>query len=145
MLGARCQGKGTVLYQDYLEGIFRGTQDSGSGLSVMAALGVLAVLAVFLLAALYGIRNHTVRIYNWNGKRYCYLGRAGVHRQGDGYYVRLRERIADLSYTTLYQICPSKAFIRKNRYRNMTLYAGKEKCMLHVDGRMRQSVYYRPN
>ncbi len=134
-----------VLYQDYLEGIFRGTQDSGNGLLVAFALGVLAVLTVVLLAALYGIRNHTVRIYNWNGKRYCYLGRAGVHRQGDGYYVRLRERIADLSYTTLYQICPSKGFIRKNRYRNMTLYAGKEKCMLHVDSRMRQSVYYRPN
>ena len=113
--------------------------------AVVWVLAGLTILALLLAVSLYGIQNYTVRIYNWNGKRYCYLGRAGVHRQGDGYYVRLRERIADLSYTTLYQICPSKAFIRKNRYRNMTLYAGKEKCMLHVDGRMRQSVYYRPN
>lgn len=120
-------------------------QESANGLLMVCVLGTLAVLAVLLLAGLRCIQNHTVRIYNWNGKRYCYLGRAGVHRQGDGYYVRMRERLADLSYTTLYQICPSKSFIRKNRYKYMMLYAGKERCMLHVDECMRQSVYYRQN
>ncbi len=105
--------------------------------------GGLLILAVMLLTALYVLQNHTVRIYNWNGKRYCYLGRAGLRRERDGCLVNIGERMADLSYTTLYQICPSKGFVRKNRYRDMTLHAGDERCVVHVDKCMRQSVYYR--
>lgn len=103
----------------------------------------MTILSVLLLIVLYGIRCRTVRIYNWNGKRYCYLGRAGLHRSGGGYLVRMGERMADLSYTTLYQICPSKGFVRRNRYKDMVFTAGKARCLLHVDRCMRESVYYR--
>ena len=111
------------LYQEYLFGM--------------------TILSVLLLATLYGIRCRTVRIYNWNGKRYCYLGRAALHRNGGGYLVHIKERMADVSYTTLYQVCPSKGFVRRNRYKDMVVSAGKARCLLHVDGCMRQSVYYR--
>lgn len=107
-----------------------------------AVLGLLA-LAAGLLALLYVVQNRTVRIYNWNGKRYRYLGRAGLRRGGGGYVVRIGERMADLSYTTLYQLCPAKRFVRRNRYKELLLCAGNAQCLLHVDGCMRQSVYYR--
>ena len=130
MLSLKCLGfrKGTVinLYWEYIY-----------------AAASLTIVSVLLLAALYSIRYKTVRIYNWNGKRYCYLGRAGLRRSGGGYTVRLGERMADLSYTTLYQVCPSKRFVRRNRYRNVAFLAGKAQCMLHVEECMRQSVYYR--
>lgn len=111
--------------------------------NITSVIICLIILAACCMAALGGMRLRTVRIYNWNGRRYCYLGRAGVRRSGDGYQVRIGERMADLSYTTLYQICPSKYFVRKNRYADMVLCAGREKCLLHVDECMRQSIYYR--
>ena len=106
----------------------------------MICLTVLIGVCVFVL---YGVRFCTVRIYNWNGSRYCYLGRAGVRRSGGGYRVCIGERMADLSYTTLYQLCPSKYFVRRNKYADIVLCAGREKCILHVDECMRQSIYYR--
>lgn len=114
-----------------------------SGLMWVYAAVCLAVLSVVLAAALYDIRLRTVRIYNWNGDRYCYLGRVGVRRNGGGFQVRMKERMADLSYTTLYQICPSKHFVRRNKYADMLLSAGKAQCLLHVDECMRQSIYYK--
>lgn len=104
---------------------------------------IMTLVSVLLLTALYGITCRTARIYNWNGRRYCYLGRAVLRRNGGGYSVHIRERMADLSYTTLYQVCPSKGFVRRNRYKDMVLTAGKAWCLLHVDGCMRESVYYR--
>ena len=101
------------------------------------------MLAFLCTAALYCVRMRTVRIYNWNGIRYCYLGRAGVRRAGGGYRVHIEERMADLSYTTLYQICPSKEFVRKNKYADMMLCAGRERSLLHVDECMRRSIYYK--
>lgn len=107
------------------------------------AMVFLIVLAAFLTAMLYIVRYRTVRIYNWSGSRYCYLGRAALHRNGGGYQVYIGERMADLSYTTLYRICPSRSFVRKNRYGDMMLCAGDARCMLHVDECMRQSIYYK--
>ena len=104
---------------------------------------ILAALTLLLVIALYGIRFRTVRIYNWNGNRYCYLGRAGVRHNGGGFQVHIGERMADLSHTTLYQICPSRQFVRQNRYADMMLSAGNTQCLLHVDSCMRQSIYYR--
>lgn len=103
----------------------------------------LLILAVLLGVALYAVRCRRVRVYNWNGDRYIYLGRAGIRRNGGGYRVRLTERMADLSCTTLYQICPSRYFVQKNRYADMELRAGKARRLMHVDERMRQSIYYR--
>lgn len=114
-----------------------------SDYNITCVIICLVMSAAFCAAALYGMRFRTVRVYNWNGSRYCYLGRAGVRRYGSGYQVRIRERMADLSYTTLYRICPSKYFVRKNRYTDMMLCAGQEKCLLHVDECMLRSIYYK--
>lgn len=103
----------------------------------------LVILSLLLMMSLYVIRYGTVRIYNWNGARYCYLGRTGVRRCGGGYQVRIGEWMADQSYTTLYQICLSGRFVRRNRYRDMMLCAGHSRCLLHVDECMMQSIYYR--
>lgn len=111
--------------------------------NVAYAAVCLSVLSILLVLALYIVRYHTVRIYNWNGDRYCYLGHAGLHRNGGGYQVRIGERMADLSYTTLYQVCPSKDFVRRNRYSDMMLCAGQAKSLMHVDECMRQSIYYK--
>ena len=110
---------------------------------ITSAMNWLTLLSVFLVIMFYVIKFHTVRIYNWNGNRFCYLGRAGIRRNGGGYQVRLKERMADLSYTTLYQICPSGKFVRRNKYSDMVLYAGNTRCLLHVDECMRQSIYYK--
>lgn len=112
-------------------------------LYITYAILFLTALTLLLMIALYGIRFRTVRIYNWNGSRYCYLGRAGVRRNGGGFQVHIGERMADLSHTTLYQICPSRQFVRRNQYADMVLCAGNTQCLLHVDACMRQSVYYR--
>lgn len=113
-----------------------------SSMWVYAAV-CLTLLTVFLMAARYGILYRTVRIYNWNGKRYCYLGRVFLHRNGGGYQVYIGERMADLSYTTLYQVCPSRRFVRRNKYEDMVLCAGNARGLLHVDECMRQSIYYK--
>ena len=113
------------------------------GYNITHVIICLTALTVGCVFALYAVRFRTVRIYNWNGSRYCYLGRVGVRRSGGGFQVRIGERMADLSYTTLYQLCPSKNFIRRNRYADMMLCAGREKCLLHVDECMQQSIYYR--
>lgn len=103
----------------------------------------LTLLSVLLMAVLYGVLYRTVRIYNWNGRRYCYLGRAFLHRNGGGYQLHINERMADLSYTTLYQVCPSQRFVRRNKYEDMLLCAGNASGLLHVDECMRQSLYYK--
>lgn len=123
--------------------VLTGAHAAGENAVMVWVLAGLLLLAALLLAGWYGVQNHTVRVYNWNGKQYSYLGRAGICREDDGYSVHIRERMADLSYTTLYQICPAKRFVRRNRYRNLMLCAGEERCMLHVDGCMRKSIYYR--
>lgn len=115
----------------------------GENLPLLLAPAGLFALAAVLLLGWYGMRNHTARIYNWNGKRYRYLGRARLYRDRGGYRVQIGERMADLSDTTLYQICPSRRFVRRNRYRDLVLCAGDERCALHIDGCMRKSVYYR--
>lgn len=107
------------------------------------SLSVLGVLVGCLAAAWFIIGRRAVRIYNWNGRKYCYLGRAALRASGGGYLVRIGERMADLSDTTLYQICPSKGFIRRNRYEELLLCAGKAQCTLPVEECMRQSIYYK--
>ena len=83
------------LYQKYITGM----NVTEEGVMVIWALAGLSLLALLLLAGWYGIQNHTVRIYNWNGRQYCYLGRAGLYREDGGYSVKMKERMADLSYT----------------------------------------------
>lgn len=136
------------MYNGYVFG--SGIWDMGSVRMVLTgqnrvwvyALLLLSVLAALLLLVLYVIRCRTVRIYNWNGKGYRCLGRAVLHRSGDGYVVRIGERMADLSYTTRYRICPSTRFVRKNRYKRLVLCAGRARSLLYVDRDMSRSIYF---
>lgn len=107
------------------------------------AAAALAALCMALLVLRRYLRLRTVRIYNWNGRRYCYLGRGRVRRDGGGYRVRLTERLADLSYTTLYRICPSREFVRRHLYADLAVLAGAEQRLLAVEPHMQLSVYYR--
>lgn len=124
-----------------LNDIFVSYTDNGS-VMIYAAV-YLTFLSVLLMTALYGILYRTVRIYNWNGKKYCYLGRALLHRNGGGYQVNIGERMSDMSFTTLYRICPSRRFVQRNKYEDMVLYAGNARGLLHVDECMSRSIYYR--
>ena len=92
-------------------------------LIVIALIGLMLYIRIYRMA----------RIYNWNGKRYCYLGNATFHREGRDFAIRLGERMVDLSYTTLYRVCPSRAFCMKNRYRDMFVYADNDRRHLVVD------------
>ena len=109
----------------------------------MRAVGGLAILAGILLITLYFMRYHTLKLYNWDGKRYCFLGRLLLRKRNDIYVVKIREQIWDISYTTRYLLVPSRQFVQTNRNRSLLLQAGQAKEWLSVDAGMRQDIYYR--
>ncbi len=94
-------------------------------------LGVLLLLLLMIYRA--GVRR-MARIYNWNGRRYCYLGYASICRKNGEFIIRLGERMVDLSRTTAYQIRVSKVFYRKNQYRGMLVYVDGGRNYLVIDG-----------
>lgn len=96
---------------------------------VILFLAVLVLLSVMLYTGLYGM----ARIYNWNGKRYCYLGYVPIRRENGGFAVRIGEHMVDLSRTTAYRICPSRVFCKRNRYRELFVYADRSRSYLVVD------------
>ena len=109
----------------------------------MQAIGGLVVLAGILLIILYYMRYHTLKLYNWDGKRYCFLGRILLRKRNDTYVVKIREHIWDISYTTRYLLVPSRQFVQTNRNRSLLLQAGQAKEWLSVDAGMRQDIYCR--
>ena len=111
--------------------------------AMLQAAALLLVFAVFLGAVRHFVQSRTMRVYHWSGSRYRYLGRVRIRRNGGGYLVCIGERMADLSCTTRYRLCPSRYFVRQNRYAGLELRAGRSRSLLHVDGHMEQSVYYR--
>lgn len=99
-----------------------------------AAMTALLILLSLLTAVmLYMFRYGMARIYNWNGSCYRYLGYAQVRKQDGAFSVRISERMVDLSRTTVYRICLGSAFCRKNRYRDMYVYADGERSRLIVE------------
>ena len=90
---------------------------------------ITALTALMLYIRIYGM----ARIYNWNGKRFCYLGTAPLRKEGKDFAIRIGERMVDLSYTTLYRVCPSRSFCVKNRYRDVFFYADGDRQHLVVD------------
>lgn len=108
---------------------------------IPAALG-LFFLVIILAAVRYDLTYHTVRIYNWDGTRYRFLGRERLCRRNDIYVVTMRERVGDLSYTTRYLLAASEKFVKKYRYGNLLLRAGKNEAWLPVEERMRADVLY---
>lgn len=109
----------------------------------MQAVGGLVVLAVILLAILHFMRYHTLKLYNWDGQRYCFLGRILLRKRNDIYVVKIREHIWDISYTTRYLLVPSRQFVQTNRNSSLLLQAGQAKAWLSVGTGMRQDIYYR--
>ena len=109
----------------------------------MQVMGGLAILAGILLVTLYFMRYHTLKLYNWDGKRYCFLGRLLLRKRNDIYVVKIREHLWDISYTTRYLLVPSRQFVQANRNSSLLLQAGQAKEWLSVDAGMRQDIYYR--
>ncbi len=99
----------------------------------MTAAGLLLLVVIMMCLFIYGIVYKAARIYNWNGRRYCYMGSAAIHKKGGGFALYLSERMTDLSFTTLYRICPTRAFCMKNRYKDMFVYVGKDRGYLVVN------------
>jgi len=109
-------------------------------LEVVAAL---CLLAGVLLAVRHDMRYHTVRIYNWDGRRYRLLGRERLHKINDTYVVNMRERIGDMSYTTRYRLSASPEFVKRRRFAGLLLRAGANEAWLPIEERMIQDIYYR--
>ena len=80
------------------------------------AAAVLLFLLVVLGAVQHDLTYHTVRIYNWDGKRYRFLGRERLRKKNDAYVVKMRERMGDMSFTTRYLLLPSRKLVKKHRY-----------------------------
>lgn len=112
----------------------------GDGLFTAAA--VLAVWLLVLAAACYDLACHTVRIYNWDGKKYRFLGRERLRERDGIYVVSMSERMGEASYTTLYLVLASARLLRKRRYANLLFCAGNTKVCLPVEERMRAEALY---
>lgn len=119
----------------------------------MQAVIALFVLAGLLLGILHYMRFHTLGIYNWDGRKYHFLGQVrirtvrrghmGIGKGDDTCVIKIPERMWDLSYTTRYLLVPSKQFVHRNRNGSLLLKAGKETVWLPIEAKMRQDIYYR--
>lgn len=113
--------------------LFLSMEEAVFRIVTVSLMTVLILLLMMLHIGRYGM----ARIYNWNGKRYCYLGYVPIQKEGSGFAIHIREHMVDLSRTTAYQICPGRAFCKKNRYKGMFVYADKSRRYLVID---KQSV-----
>ncbi len=86
--------------------------------------------AVFAYAAYY-YRYRTARVYNWDRNRFVDLGSTKITRQEGMLCIVIPERMVMKSYTTKYRFAVTKAFLKKNRYLPIRIYA---------DGSMRLAV-----
>ncbi len=114
---------------------------SAEGGLLWAAAALLLLLAV-LAAVRHDLTYHTVRIYNWDGKRYRFLGRERIRKVNDTYVVNMGERKGDASFTTLYLLLASNEFVKRHRYAHLLLRAGKTEVWMPVEERMRQEALY---
>lgn len=102
----------------------------------------LTLLVGVLLAVRYFIRCHTVQIYNWDGRRYRFLGRECLRRKDDIYVINMKERIGDLSYTTRYRLLASPEFVQRRRYGSLLLRAGANEAWLPIEEQMIKDIYF---
>lgn len=114
---------------------------AADGYLLWATVALIMLLAV-LAAAWRDLAHHTVRIYNWDGKKYRFLGRERLWRVNDTYVVKMRERMGDWSYTTRYLLFASAKFVKRHRYENLLLRAGAVEVWLPIEERMRAEVLY---
>ena len=110
--------------------------------TIKIMISILLLILILLVAVmLYTLCFGMARIYNWNGNRYCYLGYVPIKREGSGFSLRIGERMVDLSHTTVYRICPVRAFCRKNQYRALYVYAdGSRNYLVVENGAMKTEI-----
>ncbi|MCM1154170.1 MAG: hypothetical protein NC314_00520 [Roseburia sp.] len=92
--------------------------------TLLIAVTFLFIIVMALVCAmLHIIRYRMARIYNWNGRCYSYLGYVPIRRENGDFALYIGGHMVDLSRTTRYRICPGRRFCKKNRYRNLFVYA----------------------
>lgn len=114
------------------------TWDNG----LLWAVAMLFLLLVILAGAQYDLTYHTVRIYNWDGKRYRFLGRERLRKKNDTYILNMRERMGEASFTTRYLLLPSRQLVKRHRYESLLFQAGKTEKWLPVEERMRADALF---
>ena len=102
----------------------------------MMITGLLMAAVLLILVMLHNGMYHMARIYNWNGRKYCYLGHVPIQKENGYLTIRIREKMVDLSYTTNYQIDFGKKFFHRNRYRELLVYADNHMNYLVMDGQV---------
>lgn len=114
------------------------TWDNG----LLWAVVMLFLLLIILAGVQYDLTHHTVRIYNWDGKRYRFLGRERLRKKNDTYVVNMRERMGEASFTTRYLLLPSRQLVKRHRYESLLFRAGKTEKWLPVEERMRADALF---
>lgn len=109
---------------------------------IMWVVAALLLLLTVLAVLWHDLMHHKVRIYNWDGKRYRFLGRARLRKINDRYVVNMRERLGEMSFTTRYLLFASDRFVRKHRYESLLFCAGRNETWLPVEERMRAEILY---
>lgn len=105
-------------------------------------VALLFLLLTVLAALWHDLMHHRVRIYNWDGKRYRFLGRERLQKINDSYVVNMREQLGERSFTTRYLLSTSAKFVRKHRYESLLFCAGRSEAWLPVEERMRTEILY---
>ena len=106
------------------------------------AAAALFLLLTVLAAMRHDLMQHKVRIYNWDGKRYRFLGRVRLQKINDRYIVTMQERMGEMSFTTRYLLLASAGFVKKHRYESLLFRAGRNEVWLPVEERMRAEALY---
>jgi len=106
------------------------------------AAAALILLLLILAAVRCDLSRSTVRVYNWDGTQYRFLGRERLQKIDDTHVINLRERMGDVSFTTRYLLVVSAAFVKRRRYENLLLRAGVVEVWLPVEERMQADILY---
>lgn len=113
-------------------------ENDGLLLAVTTLLFLLSVLTVWR----WDMSRHTVRLYNWDGRRYRFLGRVRLRKANDMYVINMREGMGETSRTTLYLLAASDALVKRRRYENLLFRAGGSEVWMPVEERMRAEVLF---
>lgn len=99
--------------------------------SMIMVLLVAALLLMVLLVAV--MCQYMVRIYNWDGTKYNYLGYAPIRNDKGCRVICISEKMVDLSHTTNYQIVFGKTCFHKNRYKEVFVCAEHQRNYLVIE------------
>lgn len=94
---------------------------------------LLVAVFLFMLFFITVMCQHVVRIYNWDGTKYNYLGYAPIRKENGGRAIHISEKMVDLSHTTSYQLVFGKTCFQKHRYRELFVYAKQQRNYLVIE------------